>query len=355
MIHQELIFTNSVAQAIDKAVEQINPSNVFVLVDINTERHVLQQLRKQSAILAKAMPITVKDGDEHKNLESLTYIWECLCDNGATRNSLLINLGGGVITDMGAFAAATFKRGIHFINVPTTLLAAVDAAVGGKTGINFNGLKNEIGAFSEAQVVIISTAFFGSLPHEELLSGFAEMLKHGLISNEDAYNRLLAYDISSAPTSDALLNLLQESVEVKRRIVKEDPTEKGIRRALNLGHTIGHAFESLALMRDTPIPHGYAVAWGLVAELVLSNMYLEFPSAQLTTLAQYIYENYGAIDITCNDYPTLLQLMHHDKKNHSNEINFTMLEGVGKIKIDCTASEEDIKTALDIFRDLMHI
>lgn len=355
MKHQDIIFTNSVAEAVDAACSKIEPSSVFVLVDVNTERYVLSQLRKESAVLAGATVITVKDGDENKNLESLAYIWECLCDNGATRHSLLINLGGGVITDMGAFAAATFKRGIHFINVPTTLLAAVDAAVGGKTGINFNGLKNEVGAFSEAECVIISTAFFGTLPREELISGYAEMLKHGLISGDEVYDRLLAYDIAAPDDSDLLLSLLEESVGVKRSIVEQDPTERGLRRALNLGHTAGHAFESLSLMRETPVPHGYAVAWGLVVELILSNARLGFPSKRLHALAGYIYENYGAIDIACNDYQALLDLMHHDKKNVSTEINFTLLEDVGKVKIDCTCTEEEIKTALDIFRDLMHI
>jgi len=355
MKHQDIIFTNSVAQTIDQLAEKINAPKVFVLVDVNTERHVLQQLRKDSTTLAHATIITVKDGDEHKNLDSLAYIWECLCDNGATRKSLLINLGGGVITDMGAFAAATFKRGIRFINVPTTLLSAVDAAVGGKTGINFNGLKNEIGAFCEADSVVISTAFFNTLPSEELISGYAEMIKHALISDKAMFDKLMAYDITHNNDQQHLLALLEESVNVKRKIVEQDPTEKGIRRALNLGHTAGHAFESLSLMRDTPIPHGYAVAWGLVVELILSHTQLQFPSEQLQRLAQYVYENYGAIDITCNDYKSLLELMHHDKKNESDEINFTLLSDIGDIKIDCTASEDEIKTALDIFRDLMHI
>lgn len=355
MKHQDIIFTNQVAQAIDEAVEKIAPNGVFVLVDVNTERHVLGSLRRESAVLSRAHVITVRDGDEHKNIESLAYIWECLSSNGATRKSLLINLGGGVITDMGAFAAATFKRGICFINVPTTLLSAVDAAVGGKTGINFNGLKNEVGVFKEAEAVIISTAFFNTLPHEELISGYAEMIKHALISDKAMFDKLMAYDITHNNDQQHLLALLEESVNVKRKIVEQDPTEKGIRRALNLGHTAGHAFESLSLMRDTPIPHGYAVAWGLVVELILSHTQLQFPSEQLQRLAQYVYENYGAIDITCNDYKSLLELMHHDKKNESDEINFTLLSDIGDIKIDCTASEDEIKTALDIFRDLMHI
>ena len=181
------------------------------------------------------------------------------------------------------------------------------------------------------------------------------MLKHGLISNRDTYNSLLDFNINSADT-DRLLELLQQSVNVKRRIVNEDPTEKGIRRALNLGHTAGHAFESLALHRNHPIPHGYAVAWGLIVELVLSHMQLQFPSVELQRLATYIYENYGSFNITCDDYPALLEYMRHDKKNNStSSINFTLLHDVGDLKIDCIATEDEIKSALDIFRDLFHI
>lgn len=355
MKHQDLIFTNEVAEAIDRVAEGINSPQVFVLVDVNTYRFVLPVLKEKSKTIANAKVITIKSGDANKNLDSLAFIWEQLCDNGATRKSLLINIGGGVITDIGAFAGATFKRGMRFINVPTTLLSAVDAAVGGKTGINFNGFKNEVGVFCEAEAVIISTAFFKTLPLEEILSGYAEMLKHGLISGKDVYDKLLAYDIANSNDKDYLLKLLEESVNVKKRIVEEDPTEKGIRRALNLGHTAGHAFESLALKREDPIPHGYAVAWGLIVELILSHERLGFPSDVLQQLATYVCDKYGSFDMTCKDYPALLDFMHHDKKNESEEINFTLLGNVGNVHIDCNCSEEEIKSALDIYRDLLHI
>ena len=355
MKHQDLIFSNDVASQLDALVEKYNPSKLFVLVDANTRELVLPQFMTESKIVSQATIITIAAGDTNKNIESLIDIWDQLVEGGATRKSLMINLGGGVVTDIGGFAGATFKRGIRFINIPTTLLSAVDAAVGGKTGINFHGYKNEIGAFCEAEAVIISTRFLSTLSQEELLSGYAEMLKHGLISNADIYNRLLANDVVNIETED-MLQLLQESVMVKKHVVEEDPTEKGIRRALNLGHTAGHAFESLALQRKSPIPHGYAVAWGLVVELVLSHMHLQFPSNELTRLATYIYDNYGAFNITCDDYQALIEFMRHDKKNDSaNEINFTMLKNVGDIHIDCIATEDNIKTALDIYRDFMHI
>lgn len=353
--HQDLIFSNEVASHLDALVEKYTPSTLFVLVDSNTRECVLPQLLVESNAIASASVIEISAGDESKNIESLMHIWTQLVEGGATRKSMMINLGGGVVTDIGGFAGATFKRGIRFVNIPTTLLSAVDAAVGGKTGINFHGFKNEIGAFCEAEAVIISTRFLATLSNEELHSGYAEMLKHGLISNVDTYNRLLAKDVSNID-ADEMLQLLEESVMVKKRVVEEDPTEKGIRRALNLGHTAGHAFESLALQRKSPIPHGYAVAWGLVVELILSHMQLKFPSNELTRLATYIYENYGAFHITCDDYDALIEFMRHDKKNDSaNAINFTMLKQVGDIHIDCIASEDDIKTALDIYRDFMHI
>ena len=304
--------------------------------------------------LGNSFNITIKAGDINKNVESLTHIWEQLGTNGATRRSVLINIGGGMITDLGGFAASTFKRGIRFINIPTTLLSSVDASVGGKTGINFNGLKNEIGVFNEADAVIISTRPLATLPINEVKSGFAEMLKHGLLSNKDIFNKLLDYDFNRLP-NEHLLSLLEESVNVKRDIVSQDPHEKGLRRALNLGHTVGHAFESMAMKRQSPIPHGYAVAWGMIVELILSHMMLKFDSTILHRYAQFVYDNYGSFHITCDDYPELINLMAHDKKSNSGEMNFSLLSDIGNIEINCIASEDDVKAALDIYRDLVHI
>ncbi len=352
---QQLIFTNDVASAIDSIHSAVNPASTFVLVDSNTISFVLPRLKSQSAAVASASIIEVQAGDVHKSLDSLASIWKRLGDMGATRRSMLINLGGGMVTDMGAFAASTFKRGITFVNVPTTLLGAVDASVGGKTGINFNGLKNEVGVFREAEAVIISTTFFGTLSHTELLSGYAEMLKHGLISSPAVFNSLLATDVADIDP-DHMLSLLRESVQVKRDVVDSDPTEQGPRKALNLGHTAGHAFESLAMKRNSPVPHGYAVAWGLVVELILSGMILKFPSSLISQFAAYVYANYRAMPITCDDYPALLDLMRHDKKNATAaSINFTLLRAIGDVCIDSTASDEQISQALDIYRDLMHL
>ena len=348
---QKIIFTNDVNNAVKNILGDMDYNKLFVLTDENTQHYVMPIFCET---LGNAFNITIKAGDINKNVESLTHIWEQLGTNGATRRSVLINIGGGMITDLGGFAASTFKRGIRFINIPTTLLSSVDASVGGKTGINFNGLKNELGVFNEADAVIISTRPLATLPINEVKSGFAEMLKHGLLSNKDIFNKLLDYDFNRLP-NEHLLSLLEESVNVKRDIVSQDPHEKGLRRALNLGHTVGHAFESMAMKRQSPIPHGYAVAWGMIVELILSHMMLKFDSTILHRYSQFVYANYGSFHITCDDYPELINLMAHDKKSNSGEMNFSLLSDIGNIEINCIASEDDVKAALDIYRDLVHI
>lgn len=353
MEHQEIIFTNNVGLELDNLLSGFD-GKVFIICDENTVEKVLPIVAQESSRIVSAHVIATPVGDENKDIASLVGIWNGLQQGGADRHSIIINMGGGVITDMGGFAAATFKRGVRFVNVPTTLLSAVDAAVGGKTGINFNGFKNEIGVFKEADAVVISTRFFKTLPLEEVKSGYAEMLKHGLLEGAESLDRLLDYDISALDT-DKLLVMLEESVNVKRRVVVEDPFEKGIRKALNLGHTAGHAFESLALERKSPIPHGYAVAWGCVVELVLSHLELGFSSALLHRVARFVRENYGAPHIECRDYDVLLDYMRHDKKNSGGKINFTLLSAPGKIEINQYPGDDEIRNALDIFRDLMGI
>lgn len=354
---QKLIFTNLVGEAIDTLVAALGSPAVVVISDTGTANAVMPVLVNDSQAVASAEKITVPSGDEHKSLENLTAIWQRLSEIEATRSTVVINLGGGMVGDMGGFAAATFKRGMKCINVPTTLLAAVDASVGGKTAINFNGMKNQIGVFAEPEAAIISTVFFNTLPEQQILSGYAEMLKHALLESPEMLAKLLKFSpVYPLFDSQALLPLLEESVEVKQRIVSADLTEQGLRKALNLGHTVGHAFESLAMSRKSPVPHGYAVAWGLVTELVLSHIKLQFPSETVHSFADYVRKNYGAFDIDCNDYPALLSAMRQDKKNATpDSINFTLLSAVGEPHIDSTATEEEIKSALDLYRDLMGI
>lgn len=355
MKNQELYFTNHVEETIDRIIESIAPNKTFIIVDNNTASFVLPRLQAECGMLKDAYVITTRPGDDNKSVESLAEIWKKLSDNGATRSSLILNVGGGVITDMGGFAAATFKRGIPFINLPTSLLANVDAAIGGKTGINFNGLKNEIGSFCNADYVIISTTFFNTLPKPELLSGYSELLKHAMISSRENYEKALRYNITDY-MPDSLLELLKESVAVKAMIVKEDPTECGIRKALNFGHTAGHAFEEFALSRQSPIPHGYAVAWGMVAAAILSHTELGFPAEEVHRLARYVRDTYGIFAFSCKDYDFLLTLMAHDKKNTSpDRINFTLLKDIGDLEINREISSEKIKAAFDIYCDEMGI
>lgn len=348
-----LIFTNRVSEALDSTVDGMQPTSVFVLVDDNTAGAVLPILHNRCQCLKDATVIRTPADDINKTVEALTNIWRILSDNGATRRSVLINLGGGMVTDLGGFAAATFKRGIRFINVPTTLLGAVDAATGGKTGINFAGLKNEVGVFCDADAVIISTIFLNTLPPRQLLSGYAEMLKHGFIDGADTLTDLLRFDITSQTTDhDTLLSLIERSVGVKSHIVDADPTERGLRRVLNLGHTAGHAFESLAMERNSPVPHGYAVAWGLMVELILSHLALGFPAYDLHRFAAYVSGHYGKFTYTCKDYPRLLELMSHDKKNpNPDTISFTLLRAVGQPEPGHTVAPDQIRTALDLYQD----
>lgn len=346
---QQVIFPRSLSHDLATAISECRHDRIFILADEKTARHCLPQI-EHFDYLNGAETIVTGQGEENKSIGTLTEIWQHLSRNGATRHSLLINLGGGMVTDIGGFAAATFKRGIDFINIPTTLLAMVDAAVGGKTGINLNGLKNEVGAFSDARFVIIDTAFLKTLDNKNLKSGYAEMLKHGLIGRTELWAELINYDLAH-PDLVMLQRMVSESLEVKRSIVAEDPHEHGIRKALNLGHTVGHAFESFAMTTGKPILHGYAVAYGLICELYLSAIKAGFPTDILRQTVSFIRENYGQMPITCNDYPALVSLMRHDKKNTTGTINFTLLADIGDIRIDQTASEEEIREALDFYRE----
>lgn len=346
---QKVVISGNLERDLVNAISECEHDRIFVLTDETTQQLCWPKIKNFKA-LKNSTPIIIKATDTHKNLDTLSQVWQALSNGGATRHSLMINLGGGMVTDLGGFAASTFKRGIDFINIPTTLLAMVDASVGGKTGINFGGLKNEIGVFSDSRFVIINTQFLDTLDHDNICSGYAEMLKHGLISDERTWAELVTFNLDN-PDLNQLQRMVAESIKVKERIVEADPHEHGIRKALNLGHTMGHAFESFAMRRGTPILHGYAVAYGLISELYMSARKTAFSTDRMHQTVRFIRENYGTINITCDDYPTLIELMHHDKKNTSGIINFTLLGNVGDIRINQTANEEEIKEALDFFRE----
>ena len=392
-MQQRVIISQDIEHDLAQAIAETEHDRVFVLTDDITQECCLP---KVAVLFAKhnATIITIRHDDTNKTLATLADVWTALQRGGATRHSLLVNLGGGMVTDLGGFAAATFKRGINFINIPTTLLAMVDAAVGGKTGINFGGLKNEVGAFANARYVIVNTCFLDTLDTANLCSGYAEMLKHSLISNAQMWAEHVNFDILQ-PDLAELQRMVAASIAVKEHIVADDPHEHGIRKALNFGHTIGHALEEFSMQQpggavvsarllplarartaptkqeapkggavvstaptkptnQTPpgaLLHGYAVAFGLIGELYISARKAGFPTARLHQTARFIRENYGAVAFTCDDYPTLLNLMRHDKKNTSDTINFTLLHDIGDIRINQTATDEEIREALDFIRE----
>lgn len=348
-MNQKVIVSGNLERDLVNAIAECEHDKIFILTDQTTHDMCLPKLQN-FLCLKGAQSIVIKAGDTNKTLDSLAEVWTALSQGGATRHSLMINLGGGMVTDLGGFAASTFKRGIDFINIPTTLLAMVDASVGGKTGINFGGLKNEIGVFSDSKFVIINTQFLDTLDHDNICSGYAEMLKHGLISDNKHWAELVGFNLAQ-PDLAQLQRMVAESIKVKERIVTEDPHEHGIRKALNLGHTVGHALESFAMKHGRPVLHGYAVAYGMVCELYLSARKTDFPTDKMHQTVRFILDHYGRLPYTCDDYPELLELMRHDKKNTSGIINFTLLGGIGDIRINQTATKEGIEEALDFLRE----
>lgn len=351
MNKQHVIICQDLNKNLSQAVGDCPHDKLFILTDENTRELCLPHIASFDC-LKDAQVITIGAGDIHKTLETLASVWKALGDGGATRHSLLINLGGGMVTDLGGFAASTFKRGIAYINIPTTLLAMVDASVGGKTGINFNGLKNEIGVFSPARYVLLDADFLKTLDTPNLLSGYAEMLKHGIISTTAHWAELLNYDFNRIDYP-ALQALVAHSVQIKESIVEQDPYEKGIRKALNLGHTVGHAFESLAMANHRPVLHGYAVAWGIVCELYFSHLRTGFPKDKLRQTIRFIKDNYGILTFDCKDYDRLYDYMTHDKKNSAGIINFTLMGEIGDIRINQSATKEEILDMLDFYRETM--
>ena len=345
------------ADVLPLVIDLIDAQSPFVIADSNTSPLVVDRLAEQIPYL-KALPrCVIPAGDDHKDIESLTQAWRMLSTHGATRRSSLFCIGGGMVTDLGGFAAATFKRGIPCVNVSTTLLGMVDAATGGKTGINLDGLKNEIGAFSMPEDVVIIPGTLDTLPREELLSGYAEMLKTALIADPEMYEALLDAD-RYLEEPRLLLPWIMRCIEIKTEVTTRDPKEKGERKILNFGHTAGHAMESHALINGRPIAHGIAVAHGLLWEMIISSIAKEgreasLPSSRLYPYAAMLKQHFPAAGVKCSDIDTLMELMRHDKKNASpDRINFTLLRETGHPEWDMCPSEEDIRAAFEIYGDM---
>lgn len=349
-IHSNIIFTQQIETELEKIVRNYPAGKVFLLTEEIPAKLCLPLI--QSLVdRYQIRSLAISGGETHKSIRSVELVWEMLSKYGADRKSLLINIGGGMLTDLGGFAASTFKRGMAFVNIPTTLLAQVDASLGGKTGINFFGLKNEIGVFNEPDAVIIDTNFLKTIDHENFLSGYAEMLKHGLIKNPAHWDELMQYDLQNIDY-EALQEIISHSVEVKKWHVDNDLTEKNIRKALNFGHTVGHAFESYALHEGRPILHGYAVVYGMIVELYLSAKVCGFDAALLDSISKWLLEKYGKFEIAAADYDALYELMTHDKKNEGSRINFTLISKIGQVEINQDCPKTLILEALDYYQNL---
>ena len=293
--------------------------------------------------LAKAEIIQIPEGENFKTLEICEQVWAALSDYEISRSDLIINFGGGVITDMGGFIASLFKRGLDFINVPTTLLAQVDASIGGKTGIDMGPFKNQIGLFADAKHVFIDDTFLSTLPEEQLSSGFAEMLKHGLIADSNYWQRLQTIDLKS---ENERLEIIRFSVSIKKAIVEQDHLESGIRKNLNFGHTVGHGIEGFLLQKESPTLHGYAVAWGILAESFISLKKSLISDKSYQEISEFIRSKYPPFEINSENFKDILKLMYNDKKNSKGQIKMSLLEGIGKGVYDQEVTDLEILEAL---------
>lgn len=314
----------------------------IIIVDENTQEHCLPTLLNYSTVFNEAEIITVPSGEESKSMDLCIQVWEGFTEYHIKRNDIIINLGGGMITDLGGFIASLYKRGVAFINIPTSLLAMVDASVGGKTGIDLGPYKNQIGVFSFPELVICDPEFLETLPDAEFLSGKAEMLKHAILTSKEMWEKVKTLTAQNISTE-----IIKESIEVKHAIVLKDPKENGERKKLNVGHTIGHAIEGFMLER-APVKHGYCVAWGLLVEARLAYAHNFLASEVYEEIKHVITSCFSKLEIVIKDIDTLINLLWNDKKNDSEEINFNLIEGFGKIKINHTFSEASIKKALEV-------
>ncbi|QQL51413.1 3-dehydroquinate synthase [Mucilaginibacter ginkgonis] len=345
-IGYEISFQNSLNQLIS-FIDNSSYTKFFILTDEITTVHCLPALEVRLVGRTYDL-IEVSAGEECKNLDFCIGVWKMLIDFNADRKSLLINLGGGVVTDMGGFIASTYKRGIDFVNVPTTLLSQVDASVGGKTGVDLDSIKNIIGTFTQPKAVFIAHEYLSTLPERQILSGLAEMLKHGLIKDQAYWNDLKNSDLS-LPSAE----LVYRSVEIKNEVVIADPHEKGIRKALNFGHTVGHAVETFSLDNDKrSLTHGEAIAIGMVCESWLSCKKSGLSQNELDEIVGVLMRLYPKYNLQLERADEIITLMRKDKKNEGNKINCTLLVSIGNCLIDQICSEDELRESLEFYAGL---
>ncbi len=348
--HHSIIVTSNIEDELGNILARYPQDKIFLVTETNCDIHCIN-LINGAAGFNNFKKIVIPAGEENKKLSSVEKIWLFLSQSGADRKSLVVNLGGGMLTDLGSFAASTIKRGMDFVNIPTTLLAQVDASVGGKAGFNFNGLKNEIGVINQPVSVLIDTRFLQTIDQPNLISGYAEMIKHGLINSPGHFEEVRNFDLSN-PEFDILRGIIARSVAIKDSFVFTDPYERNIRKALNFGHTIGHAFESYALESDNPILHGYAVAYGMIAELYLSYKVCQLPLSVITDLSDWLIGTYGKYTIEESEFEQLYNLMTHDKKNEGTRVNFTLIPAIGEVAINQNCDKSLIFEALGYFKNI---
>ncbi|MEC3908054.1 3-dehydroquinate synthase [Tamlana sp. 2201CG12-4] len=341
-------FNDTCYVSVNKHLKENNFSKIFILVDENTHQYCLPIFLEKLSTDTAIEIIEIESGEENKNIDTCVGVWNTLSELNADRKSLMINIGGGVITDLGGFVACTFKRGIAYINVPTTLLSMVDASVGGKTGVDLGHLKNQIGVISNPDLVLIDTHFLNTLAQNQMRSGLAEMLKHGLITGEHYWNKFL--DLSKLSLHD-LDTLIHESVIIKKEVVEEDPFEDGLRKTLNFGHTLGHAIESYFLSNPnkTTLLHGEAIIVGMILASYISTELTGFPKQTTLDIKQLFISYYGKVDIDKSEHSAIIELLKYDKKNNHGNINFVLLESIGKPVIDCLVDDEIIIDAFNFY------
>lgn len=347
--NQAISFEDESWRNLGLILNQKNPSKLFVLVDRNTKEHCLSSLQAAlSAFKKEAIVLEVEAGEKSKDISVCGYLWNELTSHQADRYALLINLGGGMVTDLGGFVAAIYKRGIAFINIPTSLLGMIDASIGGKCGIDFKHYKNQLGVFQTALSTLIYTDFLETVPQIELNSGFAEAIKHALIEDSAYWNQLKTADQQAWKARGVIKN----SVEIKTAIVSRDPLEKGERKKLNFGHTLGHALESYFFEKNKPIPHGYAIASGIIMEVYISMKQLGFSQTQFEEVTNFIKSHYTIYTLSDVAADELLTYMSQDKKNSGGEVRFCLLKSIGHAIVDQVVDIELIKESISFYRKL---
>ncbi len=337
-------------QALKNTIDKLKPSSIFILTDENTRKHCISVFIEKSEISNAYSILEIPAGEAFKTIESCVSLWNQLSELGADRASILINLGGGVVTDLGGFVAATFRRGISFINIPTSLLAMVDASVGGKNGVDLGVLKNQIGTIRSAECVIVDTEFLKTLPEQEIKSGMAEMFKHGLIASEDYWNRMQLFSVEK---TDEAFELIWESISIKNDIVTKDPLEKNLRKSLNYGHTLGHAIESYCLENSNKpsLLHGEAIAIGMILATYISSEMLNFPKTKRDNITEVLLRYFIKRSFSEADIKEIIALLAFDKKNSHGVIYFVLLEEIGHIKTNQEVSDKLIYSAFAYYQN----